>query len=242
MQSTVESMNVIRSIFIIAIQLTWLTNTLHALPRTCRIVFPERPQDAPKVAYLFTGSKSLSVTLPSMNFSEVIELPNGEITIAMTPHEISDPKLLPPGAPLLKIPETVKDFYIIIVPDNKNPLVPVKMNLVNAGEEKFNPGETLWYNFTENRIFAKLGSNDMSVAPNSRVITKSPVSENSYYTARFANQVLGKADIEPITEQSWWHDTKSRHLGFIVNSGGKLPKIYFFRDFRDPETATKEVK
>lgn len=227
-------MNISHTIAIIAAGLFLLANTLQAKNRSCRIVFPERPQAAPKAAYLFDGSKSRRVTLPSMNFSEVIELPSGEITIALTLDDISNPELILPSAPLLKIPENSNEFYIILTPDPQNKDLPVKMNLVDTGDGKLKSGETLWYNYTEHRIVAKLGSAEMSVDPKGRTITKGPVSASGYYVAKFAYQVKGKGDYAPITEQNWWHDARSRHLGFMVNTGGKLPKIYFYRDFRDP--------
>lgn len=210
-------------------------NAVHAKPRACRIVFPERPEGSPKIAYMFDGSKSHNVSLPSMNLSEVIELPGGDLAIAMTASAVSDPELLPPQAPVLKIPELVMDFYIIITPDPENKHLPVKMNLVDTGAGKLKPGETLWYNFTPHRIIAKLGGAEMKVDPQGRTISKDPMPESGYYVARFAYQEDGKGAFAPITEQSWWHDSKSRHLGFMYNSGGKLPKIYFFRDFRLPE-------
>lgn len=137
-------MNITPSIAILASGFLLFANTLQARPRTCRVVFPERPQDAPKVAFLFDGSKSQNVTLPSMNLSEVIELAGGELTIAMTPNETSDPKTLSPTAPFLRIPEKLMDFYIIITPDPKNKDLPIKMNLVDMGAGKLKPGETLW--------------------------------------------------------------------------------------------------
>ncbi len=217
-------------------------SALHAKPRTCRIVFPERPEGSPKIAYLFDGSKSQGVSLPSMNLSEVIEMPRGELAIAMLASAISDPELLPPQAPVLKIPEGVKDFYIIITPDPENKTLPIKMNLVDTGGGKLKAGETLWYNFTGHRIAAKLGSAQMTVDPQGRTISKDPMPASGYYVAQFAFQANGKGAYAPITEQSWWHDANSKHLGFIYNTGGKLPKIYFFRDFRDPEATKEEIK
>ena len=235
-------MNIARTVAIFAAGFSILATPLQAKSRSCRVVFPERPPDAPKTAFLFEGSKSHRVSLPSMNLSEVIELPGGELTLAMIPKEINDPKVLPPESPLLKIPESVTDFYIIITPDPNNLILPVKMNLVDTGGGKLKPGETLWYNFTDHRISAKLGSAEMSVAPAGRTISKDPAPASGYYIARFAYQMNGSGAFSPITEQSWWHDANSRHLGFIFNSGGKLPQIYFFRDFRDPETATEGGK
>ena len=40
--------------------------------RACRIIFPDRPRDAPTEVHLFDGTASRKVELPSMNFSEVI--------------------------------------------------------------------------------------------------------------------------------------------------------------------------
>ncbi len=217
-------------------------STLHAQQRSCRLVFPERPQAAPKTAYLFDGSKSQGVTLPSMNLSEVIELPSGDLTIAMITSAISDPELLHPQAPVMKIPEGVTNFYIIITPDPENKTLPVKMNLVDTGGGKLKAGETLWYNFTAHRIAAKLGSAQMTVDPQGRAISKDPIPASGYYVAQFAFQANSKGTYAPITEQSWWHDANSKHLGFMYSSGGKLPKIYFYRDFRDPEATKEEVK
>ncbi|MEY3395945.1 MAG: hypothetical protein RL346_2182 [Verrucomicrobiota bacterium] len=206
-----------------------------AAARTCRIVFPERPQSAPKVAFLYDGKKNHAVTLPSMNLSEVVKLPKGELTIALTLTEITDSEAVPSNLPMLRIPEHVTDFYIILLPDGKNKDLPVRMNMVDTGEGKLKPGETLWYNFTGHRIIARLGRADMSVDPLGKTISRDPIETSGYYVAQFKYQADGKAPIAPITEQSWWHDAKSRHIGFIASTGGKLPKIYFFRDFRMPE-------
>jgi hypothetical protein len=235
-------MNIPQTIAISAAVFSILACTLQGQQRSCRLVFPERPNDAPKAAYIFDGKKSRRVTLPSMNLSAIIELPSGELTIAMTPDEINDPKVIPPESPILKLPDTVTDFYIIITPDPKNQVCPVKMNLVDTGGGKLKPGETLWYNFTVDRIVGKLGSAEMSVDPSSRTISRNPIPASGYYAAKFAYQAAGKGEFAPITEQNWWHDANSRHLGFVVNSGGKLPKIFFYRDFRDTETAGKVVK
>lgn len=235
-------MNVTQALATFAVGFSLVAATLHAQPRTCRLVFPERPQASPKTAYLFDGSKSQAVTLPSMNLSEVIELPSGDLTVAMVTSAISDPELLPPLAPVLKIPEVVKDFYIIITHDPENKTLPIKMNLVDTGGGKLKAGETLWYNFTGHRIAAKLGGTQMTVDPQGRTISKDPVAASGYYVAQFAYQANGSEAYAPITEQSWWHDANSKHLGFMYSSGGKLPKIYFFRDYRDPEAAKVEIK
>jgi hypothetical protein len=199
--------------------------------RTCRIVFPERPKDSPRFAFIYDGKETQRVNLPTTNFSEVIALPSGEITILMTAEEITDFENLPLSAPRLAIAEGIRDFYILISPDPSNPILPIKMNMVNP-EGKFKPGETLWFNLTEHKIAGKLGDSTLLVAPKSSTVSKSPISESGYYRAEFAYQSKAEGRLQKITEQQWWHDANSRHLGFIVNTGGRLPKLYFYRDFR----------
>lgn len=200
--------------------------------RTCRLVFPERPNNAPKLAYLFDGKKSQQVTLPSMNFSEVITLPAGELTILMTPAEITDLENLPPSAPRLKVAADVQDFYILVTPDPSNSTLPLQMKVVNTSQGKFKPGETLWLNLTDHPITANLQGKKISLPSKGQTVSEAPLPTSGYYKAEFAYQPQGKGDFQRITEQQWWHDALSRHLGFIVDSGGRLPKIYFYRDFR----------
>ena len=200
--------------------------------RTLRIVFPERPNDSPKIAYLFDGKKSQQVSLPSMNFSEVIALPPGDISVLMTASEITDPENLPTGAPSLNIPESVRDFYILITPDSSNSTFPLKLNMVNVENSKFKEGETLWFNLTNHQIVAQLEGSHLIVPANGQAVSKPPMPQSGYYKAEFAFQPEAKGQLQRITEQQWWHDAGSRHLGFIANTGGRLPKIYFFRDFR----------
>jgi len=200
--------------------------------RICRIVFPERPPGAPKVGYLFDGKKNYPVQFASMNFSDIIELPSGDLTLSVATAEISDPKNLPADAPIVKISENIQDFYLLLSPGSSNGQL--RMNLVNVSGGALKPGETLWFNLTAHRIAAKLGESKMLVEPKNKTVSKSPLAASGYYTAELVYQPGAVGSYQRITEQQWWHDVNSRHVGFIVDSGGRLPKIYFYCDFRDP--------
>lgn len=200
--------------------------------RTCRIIFPERPNDASKVAYLYDGRSNHRVNLPTMNFSRVMELPKGERTITLSPSKITDPKNIPTEAPQLTVKANVQDFYILISPDRANPTLPLQMRLINISDEELKPGQTLWINLTDHQITGVLGDQAISVRPKSETVLKSPMSSSGYYRTEFSYQSDAKGEVKKIAEQQWWHDANSRHLGFIVDTGGRLPKIYFYRDFR----------
>ena len=100
-------------------------------PRTCRIIFPERPQNAPTEAYIFDGQISQKVLLPSLNFSQVIELPQGKITIGMTPDPVSDPETFPEGAPTVSFTASQTDLYLLIYSDPKNKVLPIRIQPIS---------------------------------------------------------------------------------------------------------------
>lgn len=203
--------------------------------RTCRVIFPERPDDAPTEAYIFDGKTSQKVLMSNLNFSEVIELPLGEITIYMTPNAIDDPKVFPEGAPSVSIPADQTDLYFLIFSDPKNKILPIRIQSVHIDKNEFKVGETMWFNFTNQKIAAKLGDTEFFIDPKKRGISKTPMAQSGYYLAQFAYKEVTDAEYSPIMKKSWWHDEFSKNLGFVINVGDRLPKIYTFRDRRSAE-------
>jgi hypothetical protein len=205
--------------------------------RTCRIVYVERPENAPVFLHLFDGRNSQNVELPSMNLSPTYKVAPGAIQLKLLAAEVEDPKEVPADAPSVEIPADFTNFLLLVLSDPDNKIAPVKLEAVNLDGENFKPGQTLWVNRTDMTIGGKLGEQILSLEPVSSKIVDAPVSDkgvpaNGYYNASFTYQAGEKGAFEPITEQQWWHDARSRHLGFIVDSAGKLPKIFFYRDFR----------
>jgi hypothetical protein len=233
-------MNFLLPLIVSFISLTITVEAKSIGKRTCRIIFPERPKNATKIAHLFDGKKSHQVFLPSRNFSPIIELPEGELNILMTPNAITDLKNLPPEAPSLKIPKNVMDFYILVTSDPENSVLPLQMEIIRLSDGELTAGETLWINHTDHQIKVKLGESKILITPRGQQASKSPISTSGYYRAEFSYKKNAIGDFKKITEQSWWHDMKSRHLGFIVNKGEQLPSIFLYRDFRTQIATTKE--
>jgi hypothetical protein len=208
--------------------------------RTCRLVFPEKTNDSPKFVYLYDGKENRRVFLSAVNFSDVVELRPGDINLVMAPEPIADPENIPPGYPRLSVPEAIRNFYIFLSVDEANKVLPLKLKMINLDAAQFDLGKTLWCNFTNHQIAAKLGDKKMSVAAGKTTISEKPLSEDGYYKAEFIFQPDSTGDFRRITEQSWWFDADCRYVGFIADRGGMLPKIYFFRDFRLPKAAGAE--
>lgn len=204
--------------------------------RTCRIIFLERPKGAPEKAQLFDGTTSREIRFSTMNLSEEIKLPGDALMLGMTADLVSDPENFPEGAPTVKIPAKVTDFYLVVVSDLKNKILPVRMLLVDASDGELDTGETLWINFSSYNIAGKLGKETLKIPAKAKVIGKAPLSASGYFKASFLYQPNSKSKYLPVMKKSWWFDATSKNLGFIINTGGKLPKIFTLRDRPAPKS------
>lgn len=208
--------------------------------RTCRILFVDRPADAPKSLHLFDGTSSQEVDLPSMNFSAVYTLASGPIQLKLLPAKFDPANPPAKDAPTVEIPKETTHFLLLVSSDPENKVAPVKLEAINLENEEFKIGQTLWFNRTDSTIEATLGDRTLSLDPHSSKMIDGPTTgegkvASGYFKASFSHKIQPQDAFTPITEQQWWYDANSRHLGFVENSGGKLPRIYFFRDFRTPE-------
>ncbi len=212
--------------------------------RDCRILFLERPTTAPKSLHLFDGSTSQQVDLPNMNLSAVYKINSNTTRLLLLPFQVDNPKDISPEAPAVEIPTEYINILLLISSDPENKIAPVKLTVINLN---FKISQTLWINRSDKTIEGKLGEQVLSIEPDSSKIIDAPLGNQStpasgYIEASFTYKVQDSDVSSPISEQQWWHDANSRHIGVIANSGGKLPKINFYRDFREPEYNEKTVK
>jgi len=200
--------------------------------RTCRIIFPDRPHTAPRVAYLFDGERSHEVDLPSNNFTAPIKLPTGELILVLSPDPVPANGKLPPEAPVAQIATGISDFYLILVSDPENEIMPARILPVDQGSERPGAGQTLWMNLTEHRILGTLGDQSLELPAGECVVADAPLPASGYFKAEFSYQPKSEGETFPVMRKSWWFDDASTNLGFVIESGGRLPKIFTFRDRR----------
>jgi hypothetical protein len=207
--------------------------------RTCRLLFLERQQDAPAEGQLFDGTVSHKVELSGMNFSEVVKLPDGDLVLGMTANPVATPKDFPKGAPTVNIPAQIGDLYLLVASDPENKVFPIRMLPLDVSGQKLKAGETLWINLTAHTIMGRLDKELLTIPPSGKVVGKAPLAASGYYKAAFLYQPGAKGEFLPVMQKSWWFDAKSKNLGFIIESGGRLPSIFTFRDYRDAEEPKK---
>jgi hypothetical protein len=207
--------------------------------KTCRILFLQRPVSAPKTLFLFDGIQSREVELPRMNFSIVYELPAETRSIALlsqplsaTSRDDSTARQIPANAPKSLIPETVVDFYLLLVSDPANAVAPVKMQIVDANIEKFRRGQMLWINLTDLTVGGQLGNKQILVKPNGKTIMDAPVTEGDY-PVNVSYHKEGMKRAEPIFQTRWVHDRRARSLAFVISeTAAMLPRVMVFEDIR----------
>lgn len=212
--------------------------TTHAAEKSCRILFLDAPEDAPRKLYLYDGEGSLEVELPRMSFSPVYPIRPGALTLAMLPSPpapaaAGSPSVIPTHTPKATIAESVTDFYLIVSSDPANKIAPVRMQVINADAANFKPGQMLWYNLTVSTVGGTVGSRKLLSKPNSRLILDAPATGLENYPVNIDFRPPGGQRTEPLCETTWTHDPRSRNVFFILQPPGFLiPRIIGIPDFR----------
>ena len=213
--------------------LTLAAQGQQAKNRTCRILFLDRPDEAPASLHLFDGTAAREVDLPSMNLSQVYELPAGDISLALLPAPPLNPKEIPTGAPTITVPAAITDIYLLVMSDPANKVAPVSLQIVDASAAKLLRGQTLWFNLTELTIGGNLGAATIILKPKSRAVMDAPRNDAGDYPVSLAYRKEGKEQPYPICETRWAHDPRNRNLGFVMTKpGSRTPRVLVFPDFR----------
>lgn len=203
--------------------------------RTVRILYINAPQTAPKTAHLHDGKSSQVCDLPRMNLSAIYKVSAGPLNLRLLDKVIEDPKQIPANAPMALIPETMGDAYLICFSDPENTAMPIRMEAIDAGNEKFRDGMMLWFNLTPHVIGGMLGKQKIQIKPHERLLVNAPVDETDSYPVILLHLIKGEDEVFPICETRWMHDPKTRQLVFVYSeTGRRLPRIVGISDFRTP--------
>ena len=154
--------------------------------KTCRIVFINKPSNAPDKAFLFDGKTSQEVLLPTRNLSEVFYLEGGDVTIGFSTTPVAEGEEFPSGAPIAKIPESYSNVYILLHADPTNKVLPFKIKVVSIDGMSLRKGQTLWINTTRYQLAAKTGDTKFIIPPAKLKVAEAPMRDHGFYLAQFA--------------------------------------------------------
>lgn len=203
-------------------------------PNTCRLLFLGAPDGAPEKLQLFDGTTSQEVELPRMNLSPVYHLPAGPLTLRMLAAAPAKPEGVSPDAPQAVIPETVTDFYLLVSSDPANKIAPVRLQVIDANPSQFKKGQMLWFNLTPYSVGGQLGTENLTMAANSRKIVNAPASGNEDYNVNLSFRIPGDERLYPLCETKWQHNSRARTVFFVISQqDSRTPRVLGFPDFRE---------
>lgn len=203
---------------------------------TCRTLFLNGPQQAPGKYYLFDGVRSQEVTLPRLSLSPIYKLRAGDLRVWLLTSPVAQLEEVPEDAPSATIPAGIQDFYLLISRDPANPVVPLKMQVVNANFDRIGRGDMLWFNLTPKYLMGKIGRSSLKLPPKKSAVVKAPARERGNYPVEIYFRVPDDDRTHPLIESQWQHDPRTRSIVFVFDEGKRrAPRVMSFADFRIPE-------
>lgn len=202
---------------------------------SCRVLFLDGPDDAPDTLHLFDGSSFHEVEAPRMNFSQVYQLPAGPRGLRLFGERPEDLESLPEGAPSGRILRGMKDIYLLLMSDPENQVAPVRVEVIDASQERIRMGQILWFNLTKTTIVGKVGSRKLRLGPMKRTLMKAPEGKPGDYGINLEYRRAGVKDRFPLCETKWRHDPRARSVAFVIPpKRGRTPRVLVFPDYREP--------
>lgn len=228
-------------LFIAIFSISFVMHNAMADSRHCRILFLGATGQAPTAALLHDGTSAQKVDLPRMNFSPVYPIASGNLMLRLLPLDFDVKNPIPTDAPSVAVPEEVEDCYLLCRSDSQHQVLPVALQVIDSSSAHFHQGQMLWFNLTPYAVGGSVGTRQLAMHPQSRVILDAPASKNESYLVNLS--YIGEKDKrQPLCETKWQHNPECRTVIFVFNEANRrIPRIMGFPDFREPAPQTKNA-
>ncbi len=215
--------------------------TLPASARKARAIFVQPTGEAVEKAVFFSGTEYVEIELPRRNFSPEVELPAGDLVLAVLPDRLAPDAEVPAGAQKITIPAAWSRCLFVVIPDPTNKVFPARVIPVNASADVFPEGATRIYNLSKAAIRGNFGGQAVKVLPGESGVIKPPVSAFGSYPVEIDCAFPGDAKPTSICRSQWQHDPEARQILFVTPSPGlKVPRVWGILDHPQPESATAD--
>lgn len=231
-------LNLTRVLFLTATCLSFILPKTLAESRHCRILFLGAPTQAPNHALLHDGTKAQPVELPRMNFSPVYPIASGNLTLYLLPRDFDVKNPIPPQAPSISIPETIDDCYLLCRFDPQRQPLPIALQVIDSSSHNFHRGQMMWFNLTPYAVGGSVGSQQLAMHPQSRVMLDAPATKNEDYLVNLS-YIREKEIRQPLCETKWQHNPETRTVIFVFTEANRrIPRVMGFPDFRSQPAAS----
>lgn len=184
--------------------------------RVARVLYYGAPPSAPNRAVVHQFDKSPEeVALDRHNFSESFELSEGSVRLFFLPSVLPEGEPTPSGAPFVNIPEDWEKVLILVFPDASNPVMPIRLQAMNASDDVFIPGAVLFVNFSEMTVFGKVGNQRLVSRPKTVEYVLKPIEERGSYIIKLDTFKDDPKKRRPLVQQKCQYHPEIRVITFI---------------------------
>ena len=196
--------------------------------RFVRILYHQAPENAPKSGFLYGSSgKFINVSFPRWNMSDKFTLPDNGEQFYFFPKKLADDMPIPANAPRVQINKTWDQAILLVIPDTENPILPIRLQSINASASVFGFGEIYWINLTDLAIGGLIGDRKLIIKPRSKLIMKTPKQTNGDYAVKVDYLIPGENRPKWLLRQTWSHNIYARQLVFINKSNqAEVPSLF----------------
>ncbi|MGJ8652753.1 MAG: hypothetical protein ACSHX8_05730 [Opitutaceae bacterium] len=203
--------------WLLATVISFLVSLNYGQGRPVRILYYQSPADAPTEAFIYAGKELLTKTdLPRSNFSDTFEIPGGDIQLRFLSQAIGIEQKMPKRAPSATIPEAWQKVLLLVFENAENPILPVRVQAIDASDHVFGAGSVYFMNFSEVGIAGMVGDKQLKLRPKSINVIKNPISENGFYEAKLDAYVAKGEKPRRFIKQMWKHSDQTRMVLFIL--------------------------
>ncbi len=204
-----------------------LSSVLPSSARTIRTIFVEPPPNTPEKVFLFTGKEYIETELAFKSLSAEIEIPAGQLALAVLPNKLAADAKVPEQAPKITIPESWDRCILLFFPDPANSVLKARVMPLNASQGDFPKGSTRIFNVSNAAIYAKFGAEGAKITPGQVATVKAPRSGFGDFPVAVDCMLPGETKPRALCRTSWQHDPESRQIMFVTPvEGYTVPKMW----------------
>jgi len=201
-----------------------LVATLHARQVEVKLIYFNKPADAPEKFHLYVGTKPMAETaIPSYQFSVTMDIQGkGAFPVTVTdsvlegqPEELQERLKQYPS---VIIPEGCQKALLLAFQDSSQPLLPVRFYLLSADEPEFKEGDIRFVNLSQYAVAGTLGAKELKLKSHKSRLIRGAAPLGEEFTVRVdVIRPKSKMPRQALFYQKWKAVHKRKQVVFIYD-------------------------
>ncbi|MFC5051406.1 hypothetical protein ACFPK9_12395 [Rubritalea spongiae] len=186
-----------------------------------RCIYFNAPSNVPRKLLLLQGRQSDTIDVLTKNFSDSIKIKKSTERIYLAPMGV-DLKQdgLKQKLPSVRIPENWSKVLIVLTNDSSNTILPIKLNIVDASDDKFGPDDMMFVNFSALGYIGSVGEKKVKLKPKSNLTIDNLMSRNGSASLELDMFLPEENTLRRFARRSWPCSTNDRLVFFVLPAVG----------------------